>query len=28
LRAAGYTAPFLTVEQGVERYVHWLIGQL
>ena len=28
LRAAGYSAPFLTVERGVERYVHWLIGQL
>jgi ADP-L-glycero-D-manno-heptose 6-epimerase len=28
LRAAGYTAPFLTVQQGVERYIHWLIGKL
>ena len=28
LRAAGYAAPFLNVQQGVERYVHWLIGQL
>jgi len=28
LRAAGYDAPFLSVQQGVERYVHWLIGQL
>ena len=25
LRAAGYDAPFLTVEQGVERYVEWLL---
>lgn len=25
LRQAGYTDPFLTVEEGVERYVHWLI---
>ncbi len=28
LRASGYSAPFLTVQQGVERYVHWLISQL
>ncbi|CCD28751.1 ADP-L-glycero-D-mannoheptose-6-epimerase,NAD(P)-binding [Candidatus Glomeribacter gigasporarum BEG34] len=28
LRGAGYSAPFLTVQQGVERYVHWLISQL
>jgi ADP-L-glycero-D-manno-heptose 6-epimerase len=28
LRAAGYDRPFMTVQQGVERYVHWLIGQL
>jgi ADP-L-glycero-D-manno-heptose 6-epimerase len=28
LRAAGYDQPFMTVQQGVERYVHWLIGQL
>lgn len=28
LRAAGYDAPFLDVQQGVERYMHWLIGQL
>lgn len=28
LRAAGYDAPFLTVQQGVERYVRWLSGQL
>lgn len=26
LRAAGYKAPFLNVEQGVARYVHWLIS--
>jgi ADP-L-glycero-D-manno-heptose 6-epimerase len=25
LRAAGYTVPFLTVQQGVERYVSWLV---
>ena len=25
LRRAGYAAPFLTVEQGVERYVKWLM---
>jgi ADP-L-glycero-D-manno-heptose 6-epimerase len=24
LRAAGYTEPFLTVEQGVDRYIEWL----
>lgn len=28
LRKAGYNAPFLNVEQGVARYVNWLIGQL
>jgi ADP-L-glycero-D-manno-heptose 6-epimerase len=28
LRSAGYEAPFLTVQQGVERYVRWLFGQL
>ncbi|WP_244815494.1 ADP-glyceromanno-heptose 6-epimerase [Caballeronia sp. Lep1P3] len=28
LRAAGYDAPFLTVQEGVDRYVHWLFGQL
>ncbi len=28
LRAIGYDAPFLDVQQGVERYMHWLIGQL
>ncbi|KMY85763.1 ADP-L-glycero-D-manno-heptose-6-epimerase [Candidatus Paraburkholderia calva] len=28
LRAAGYDAPFLTVQEGVDRYVHWLSGQL
>ncbi|MCP5266158.1 MAG: ADP-glyceromanno-heptose 6-epimerase [Burkholderiaceae bacterium] len=27
LRAAGYEAPFSTVEQGVARYVHWLLGR-
>ncbi len=27
LRAAGCTAPFLTVEQGVPRYVEWLLAQ-
>ena len=27
LRAAGYTAPFLGVEQGVERYVKWLLAK-
>ncbi len=25
LRAAGYEAPFLTVEEGVARYVNWLL---
>jgi ADP-L-glycero-D-manno-heptose 6-epimerase len=28
LRSAGYDAPFLTVQEGVDRYVHWLFGQL
>ncbi|QSN60598.1 MULTISPECIES: ADP-glyceromanno-heptose 6-epimerase [unclassified Caballeronia] len=28
LRAAGYEAPFLTVQEGVDRYVRWLFGQL
>jgi ADP-L-glycero-D-manno-heptose 6-epimerase len=28
LRSAGYDAPFLTVQEGVERYVNWLNGQL
>lgn len=27
LRAAGYDAPFLNVEQGVERYIDWLLSQ-
>lgn len=27
LRATGYTAPFLTVEQGVSRYIDHLLGQ-
>jgi len=27
LRAAGYDAPFLTVEEGVSRYVSWLLAQ-
>lgn len=27
LRAAGYDAPFLSVQQGVARYVHWLAAQ-
>ena len=27
LRAAGYDAPFFTVEQGVTRYVNWLLEQ-
>ena len=27
LRAAGYDAPFLTVEAGVARYCDWLAGQ-
>ncbi|KND55999.1 ADP-L-glycero-D-manno-heptose-6-epimerase [Candidatus Paraburkholderia kirkii] len=26
LRAAGYDAPFLTVQEGVDRYVRWLFG--
>ena len=26
LRAAGYAAPFLTVEEGVSRYAEWLAG--
>ncbi|MFZ5556970.1 MAG: ADP-glyceromanno-heptose 6-epimerase [Pseudomonadota bacterium] len=25
LRAAGYTAPFLSVEEGVDRYVDWML---
>ncbi|MFM0323940.1 ADP-glyceromanno-heptose 6-epimerase [Caballeronia glebae] len=28
LRAAGYDASFLTVQEGVDRYVRWLFGQL
>jgi ADP-L-glycero-D-manno-heptose 6-epimerase len=28
LRTAGYDAPFLTVQEGVDRYVRWLFGQL
>ena len=28
LRAAGYDAPFLTVQEGVDRYVRWLSGQV
>lgn len=28
LREAGYDAPFLTVQEGVGRYVRWLSGQL
>ena len=28
LRQAGYDAPFLTVQEGVDRYVRWLFGQL
>ncbi len=28
LRAAGYTAPMLTVQEGVDSYVRWLSGQL
>jgi ADP-L-glycero-D-manno-heptose 6-epimerase len=28
LRSAGYEAPFLTVQQGVDRYVRWLFGRL
>ena len=27
LRAAGYAAPFLTVEQGVSRYCHQLLAR-
>jgi ADP-L-glycero-D-manno-heptose 6-epimerase len=27
LREAGYTEPLLSVEQGVERYVNWLLGK-
>ena len=27
LRAAGYEAPFLTVEEGVARYCDWLAGR-
>ena len=27
LRDAGYSAPMLTVEQGVDRYVDWLISR-
>ena len=27
LRRAGYTAPFLSVEEGVRRYVDWLLAQ-
>lgn len=27
LRAAGYDAPFLSVQEGVARYVHWLAQQ-
>jgi ADP-L-glycero-D-manno-heptose 6-epimerase len=27
LRRAGYAAPFLTVEEGVGRYVEWLLAQ-
>jgi len=28
LRAAGYDAPFLSVQEGVDRYVRWLSGQV
>ncbi|SAL38057.1 ADP-glyceromanno-heptose 6-epimerase [Caballeronia humi] len=28
LRAAGYDAPFLSVQEGVDRYARWLFGQL
>ena len=28
LRAAGYADEFLTVEQGVERYVAWMLKNL
>jgi ADP-L-glycero-D-manno-heptose 6-epimerase len=27
LRCAGYTADFLTVEEGVSQYIPWLSGQ-
>ncbi len=27
LRAAGYSAPFLTVQEGVARYCRWLMAQ-
>jgi len=27
LRSVGYTAPFLTVEEGVSRYVQWLLKE-
>jgi ADP-L-glycero-D-manno-heptose 6-epimerase len=27
LRKAGYAAPFLTVEEGVARYVEWMLAQ-
>jgi ADP-L-glycero-D-manno-heptose 6-epimerase len=27
LRAAGYTAPFLTVQEGVARYCRWMMTQ-
>ncbi|MBA4282144.1 MAG: ADP-L-glycero-D-mannoheptose-6-epimerase, partial [Ralstonia sp.] len=27
LRAAGYATPFLTVQEGVERYCEWLLKQ-
>ena len=27
LRSAGWTQPFLTVQQGVARYVEWLAQQ-
>ena len=28
LRQAGYDAPFASVEEGVEQYVHWLSGRV
>jgi ADP-L-glycero-D-manno-heptose 6-epimerase len=28
LRTAGYDAPFLSVQEGVDRYVRWLFGQV
>lgn len=28
LRAAGYDSPFLTVEQGVSRYIGWLLASI